>query len=111
MPIFASGPIFRKGIAPVSAPPAAEASTAFQSLPSLMACIAPMPAPMTAFTTIPPGMKLAAGDRPVTRSCPAGLWRNFEVVSYAVFKPVQAWPATCLVAFQTLERPPAFTKP
>jgi hypothetical protein len=79
-PTFAKGPIFRNGIAPVIAPPAAEASTAFQSLPSLIACMAPMPAPISAFTARPPGMKLAARERPVTRSWPAGLCRNFEVV-------------------------------
>ena len=78
-PIFASGPILRNGSAPVSAPPAAPASTPFQSLPSEMAVMAPMPAPITPFTIIPPGMKLAAIERPVTRNCPAGLCRNFEV--------------------------------
>jgi hypothetical protein len=44
-----------------------------------MAVMAPMPAPMTPFTSMPPGMKLAAIESPVTRNCPAGLWRNFEV--------------------------------
>ena len=79
MPILASGPILRKGSAPVSAPPAAPARTLFQFLPSLMAWMAPMPPPMIAFTIRPPGMKLAASESPVTSSCPAGLCRKFEV--------------------------------
>ena len=100
-PSFASGPTLRNGIAPVMAPPAAEARTAFQSLPSLIACRAPMP----------PGMKLAASESPVTRSCPAGLCRNLEVVAEADLIPAHALPARCPVELQTRASPPDLTKP
>ncbi len=110
-PTFASGPILRKGIAPVSAPPAADASAAFQSFPSLMAWIAPMPAPIAAFTRMPPGTKLAASERPVTSSFPAGDCRKVEVAAAADLRPPQAAPAPCFAAFQARTSPPDFTNP
>ncbi len=81
IPACARGPILRNGSAPVSAPVPAASSTCFKSLPALTAWIAPMAPPTMLFTTTPPGMKVAARERPVTSSCPAGLCT----------KPAVAW--------------------
>ena len=66
----------RNGSAPVNAPVPAASSTCLKSLPSLIAWMPPMTPPTRLFTTTPPGMKVAASDSPVTRSCPAGLCKN-----------------------------------
>ena len=110
MPILASGPSLSIGTTAVSAPAPAERRTPFQSLPSEMAVMAPTAPPIRPFTSGPPGMKLAASERPVTSSWPAGLWRKPPTALPADLMPPHALAPNSFVLFHSLPRPPPLTK-
>ena len=110
MPILASGPSLSMGTTAVSAPEPAERRTPFQSLPSEMAVMAPTAPPIRPFTSGPPGMKLAASERPVTSSWPAGLWRKPPTALPADLMPPHALAPNSFVLFHSLPRPPPLTK-